>query len=195
MPPENRVEARIHPRRKQGDTEVVNMDLFQNGEPVILGGGGNSPPLPVWAKFFWNFDGVNGNYLVQGEKLDFNEIDGGEASYVEVDPDDTTKLLLPSGIYAIRTYWSWSLQSTDPTYMQISATSLPLDASAGYIVPDQLVVEAGAGLPLPMVSSLAGNSWGIANREFYVQLNPSNDSPDLRAVVWFHIARIGQTDD
>lgn len=52
MPPENRVEARIHPRRKQGDTEIVNMDLFQGGVPLALGGGGGGSMIfDGWSSF------------------------------------------------------------------------------------------------------------------------------------------------
>jgi hypothetical protein len=182
------VEARIHPLRKEGDTEVVSLKVPEGS----LGGGS----APVYARASWNYDDPN---VMPNDTLSLEDRDQTNSFFVgcEIDADDPTRLNFPSGVYLMSAMFSLNAGSTDPTYF-LAGINPGFDGDDG-LVPDSVYATTGpdsgstspTGQPLdPSIDFLQVQWSGLANVPFYVTFVINHDSPDMEGYVDFRLTRV-----
>jgi hypothetical protein len=180
-------EARLLPRRKEGDVQVVQLE-FPSGGP--------SGAEPVYARASWVWDDP---VVMPNATLSLEDRDQGNSFFVgcEIDANDPTRLNLPPGVYVMSAMFSLNAGSTDPTFFS-AGINPGFDVGDG-LVPDSVYAATGpdsgssspTGQPLdPAIDFLQTQGSGFANIPFYATFVVNHDSPDLFGYVDFRLTRV-----
>lgn len=147
----------------------------------------------AYAAVTWSF--TDPDFVADGGTLDFSDATTSTLVGVEVDADDSTRLLLPVGTYNLQGSVNWNVQSDEGTYRGFSMN--PNYDEGNGLVPPGVNVAMGAGsigadgAEVPVaVASLSRAAWGVAEIPFYVTVGTFADSADLEGDISILIARL-----